>query len=252
LVLCVLEGQSREQAAAELGLAPGTLSSRIAWAKKVLAQRLTRRGVTLCLATALASSVAPTACATAAMQHAMNYAATGTLAGAGAAAPVAALTQEVLNTMFYQMLAKTVGIVIMLATATSGLIWLTLAVQAGGNKDAPPDPKRILGEWKTVSVTDGGRPSENKARFIFTKEKLTMAADGRRSLETTYRIDPSKHPKWIDSKSRDGKKDIRGIYKFDGKRLIVCINEVPDGQRPDRFASEPGSHNDMLMVLERK
>jgi RNA polymerase sigma factor (sigma-70 family) len=47
VVLCELEGRSRADAAETLGLNEGTLSGRLARAKKLMADRLTRRGVTL-------------------------------------------------------------------------------------------------------------------------------------------------------------------------------------------------------------
>jgi len=46
IVLCDLEGASRADAATKLRIPEGTLSSRLAHARKVLAERLTRRGVT--------------------------------------------------------------------------------------------------------------------------------------------------------------------------------------------------------------
>jgi RNA polymerase sigma factor (sigma-70 family) len=45
VVLCEIGGVSRTEAAVRLGIAPGTLSSRLAKARRVLGQRLRRRGV---------------------------------------------------------------------------------------------------------------------------------------------------------------------------------------------------------------
>ncbi len=66
IVLCDLQGRPRREAARQLRIAEGTLSSRLATARRMLSQRLTRRGVTLsggALAVSLSeapSSVSPT------------------------------------------------------------------------------------------------------------------------------------------------------------------------------------------------
>ncbi len=97
LVLCELQGKGRRQAARQLHLPEGTLSSRLARARQMLARRLTGR----CL-------VAPAGALTAALSHQAAAPAALILSTVQAAlgpadmiaAPVAALTQGVLQTMF--------------------------------------------------------------------------------------------------------------------------------------------------------
>ena len=70
VVLCELEGRSRKEAARQLGLPEGTLSSRLASARKTLARRMAGYGATVSLV----------------KRHRMRRPAPATAAGVGSAA----------------------------------------------------------------------------------------------------------------------------------------------------------------------
>src|SRR5262245_55758405 len=100
VVLCELQGRGRKEAAAQLGIPEGTLSSRLAQAKKLLAERLARRGVALTaggLAAALAEGSCPAAVPSALLNPtvaaALGVAAGGSLAAGVVSAHVLALTE---------------------------------------------------------------------------------------------------------------------------------------------------------------
>jgi RNA polymerase sigma factor (sigma-70 family) len=100
VVLCELEGTSRKDAAARLGIPEGTVCSRLAKARKVLAARLRKRGVALS-----AAALAVLGKAWASVPSRLVEATTA-LAVASAPVPsaVAVLTKGVYRTMFFQKL----------------------------------------------------------------------------------------------------------------------------------------------------
>ena len=118
VVLCDLEGRTRRQVARQLGIPDGTLSNRLAAARKLLADRLRRRGVSLPaggLAVVLAhegSSTVPANLIAAAVR-------TATVHPVPPAA-VSALTREVEKAMFLTKL-KVLSTVLVAATLAVGL-----------------------------------------------------------------------------------------------------------------------------------
>jgi RNA polymerase sigma factor (sigma-70 family) len=112
VVLCDLEGLARAAAAAQLGIPEGTLSSRLAHARKVLADRLARRGVTATAAAVAAALggdtsavVLPNTLANVTVSAAVRFA-PGGVAPLGVSPAVSSLTDGVLKIMLVTRLRQ--------------------------------------------------------------------------------------------------------------------------------------------------
>jgi RNA polymerase sigma factor (sigma-70 family) len=142
LVLCDLEAGTRKEVARQLGIAEGTLSSRLAQARKLLAARLVRRGVTLgtgTLATALTEG-ALSAHVPGSMVSKTAKAAALVAAGRWAmiSASVAVLTKGALKAMFMAKL-KVIGGVLVFTALTIGV--LGAVYSPVGAQNSPPAGK---------------------------------------------------------------------------------------------------------------
>jgi RNA polymerase sigma factor (sigma-70 family) len=129
VILCELECRPRREAARLLGVPEGTLSSRLAAARKMLAARLARRGVVLSgagLAAALAEGVTAAAVPAALVGSTVRVAA---LVAAGlevAATPATVLMKGVLKTMFLTKLKLAMATVpVVGAVGTGGFAYQT-------------------------------------------------------------------------------------------------------------------------------
>jgi len=144
VVLCDLEGVSRKDAAARLRVPEGTLSSRLAHARKVLAARLTRRGVTASaglVASTLARDAAATAVPAGTIQltarAAARFAAGGVVPPGVVSSHVTTLTDGVMKAMIVNRLRLTLG----LGVLAAGL--LGLGAIGMGQQPAPrSQPKK--------------------------------------------------------------------------------------------------------------
>lgn len=266
VVLCYFEGKTNEQAAQILGCAPGTIFSRLAWARDRLRQQLIRRGLTLsatALVGFLAENVASASPAIISSKAALAFAA-GQMAGTGTVpTPAVTLAEGVLRMMWVTKLKIAVTVLLAISagsTLTGVLIHRALAnpplqtITADRDEKPKSDKDALQGTWIPVSAEEGGKkvPEEEikeAKNFEFSGDKVTFPIKGE-SKEFVYKLDSTKKPKQIDfffSKTEIAE----GIYELDGDKLTLCITKPDHGERPTKFDSTEGRER-VLIVLKRK
>ncbi len=177
VVLCDLEGKSRREVARQLRVPEGTLSSRLATARKMLAKRLAARGLapsSAAIATALSRDAA-SACVPRALVSSTVSAAASIAAGKAAvglvSTTVASLTEGALKAMFLTKLKFGAGVVLAALFLMGGAGALTYRTVA-----APPaEPNN-----HTVRIAF---PLADKVRPISQPVEIVVKDDVRRVAE---------------------------------------------------------------------
>ena len=180
VLLCDLEGKTRHQAALHFGWAEGTVASRLARGRVLLAKRLARRGVVLsagALAVVLSQQAVP-ACVPNALASATSKTATllatGQTAAEGVLGPkVVSLTEGVVRTMLLTKCKVTMaGAVMLLASimAVYGLGVLSPAeakqvpFPGGPNQQVRVDEKRNRREGGATARGASSAPETHRSR----------------------------------------------------------------------------------------
>jgi RNA polymerase sigma factor (sigma-70 family) len=193
VVLCDLEGRTRREVARRLGLPEGTLSSRLAKARKLLARRLKGHGPTLAggaLAAALTQEVAsacvPNVLIVSTTRAALLVAADN--AAGAVSAQVAALAEGVLKAMLLNKL-KVVTMVLVAAAITlgAGSVYYSRAAGGGDANQAQPKAPVPADPLRKGAKTDGDRGVSRKG-LGKVKEQINNAIEeaARREYERGY------------------------------------------------------------------
>jgi RNA polymerase sigma factor (sigma-70 family) len=189
LVLCYLEGKTRDEAAAQLGLAKGTLKGHLERGRALLRARLVRRGLGPGAVLALGAWPAATRAAGLSPPLLAGAVKAATAVAAGAAASVvspdvAALTEGMVKSMVFKKLK--IAAVLLLALAGSGA---GLALATGGRpgavagevveQPAPPGRPGPGTDAPAKRRAGGGRPIRSLAGHKDRLTSVAYSADGR-------------------------------------------------------------------------
>jgi RNA polymerase sigma factor (sigma-70 family) len=151
LVMCDLEGRTLKEAAKELGCPQGTVASRLARGRGLLARRLARRGLELSgvgLIVALGRSVVAASVSAALAQSTRDaavLAAAGEAATGVVSAQVLALTERVVKAMLLHKLKAVAVATLLVGLLVGGAVALTAPVLAqrppGATEPVAPPPQ---------------------------------------------------------------------------------------------------------------
>jgi RNA polymerase sigma factor (sigma-70 family) len=189
IVLCDLEGKTRKEAARQLKVPEGTLSTRLRTARTMLAKRMARHGLPVsggAVAAVLTEKAASAGVPTSVVSSTIKAA---TLLAAGQAAgvisvKVAALTEGVLKAMFLTKL-KTVSVVVLVVAALCGSVGLIYQTQAA----EPPKAHAATdkGDKQKQPVAKKGEKQAPDEREWFDQLLLKSAKDNLKSAKEELR-----------------------------------------------------------------
>lgn len=125
--------------------------------------------------------------------------------------------------------------------------------------DKNPELEPFQGHWQVAELVEDGKvipkeaikewlPSGGRAEIIDNAIVFKSPQDGKKYVKV-FSVDATKYPKAIEVSTPE-RKDTWGIYRFDEGKLVVCLADPSDGERPTEFSAETGSKR-MLMVLQR-
>ena len=280
VVLCDLEGLTRKDAARQLGIPEGSVSSRLSRARALLAKRLSRRGVTVAgsvaaVLTEKAATAVPTALVSSAIRAAALTAAGPVAASAsGGTSSAVKLTDEVLRHTSLAKFKSAAGIVGVLLIAAGGL-----AVVLTGAGPPPNSPARVAatspaatlatavpkelrpfqGAWTLDNVMTDAWPKPvgrgDERTWVVTGNEITWTAPSGEEVKLSFAVDPAKHPKEIDVTFLAGPhKGLRcpGVYEWVEGGLWLCLADpAARAGRPKEVAYATNEGRSWIVLLPR-
>jgi RNA polymerase sigma factor (sigma-70 family) len=254
LILCHLQGRTKEEAARQLGWPVGSVSGRLARAKKMLKARLLHRGfapslVAGALLTPRLDAQLPTLLVQATTLLASNFA---HHAAPSASATAVGLAQGVITSMFLTKLKWSAAVVLVSLLCLSGGVWAWSstghAVSLQGTKETVETREgslldKLQGVW-VVEESETGRPVPGDKWWEFRGNRLHRAPGIRMLYQLSWeiRLDESATPVQIDLNSSPR---VKGILKLENGQLTLHFANPPnEGIRPRDF--QPTAHANLI------
>jgi RNA polymerase sigma factor (sigma-70 family) len=261
IVLCDLEGKTIKEAAQQLNCPPGTVASRLASGRALLAKRLTRYGLCLTAVTVaegLARGAVPPSIPQSLRASAVKAAATvaaGQEVATVMSAKVVALAERVVKAMLIAKLKTLTAVLLGMAVLGGvGVLCSYPTLKAGQEQaqaqaaEKPKSDKELIqGTWIPVSGEQNGEKLAKEkfegGKMVLREDKIILQVLEQVPREGTYTIDPDKKPKEIDMTF--GGATMMGLYELKGTTLKVVMTERG---RPSDFDSAGAT----LVIFERK
>jgi RNA polymerase sigma factor (sigma-70 family) len=242
LVLCDLEGQSHREAARQLGLTTGTLARRLVAGRRLLAERLSRRGVTLsggALAVALAEGAA--AAVPAPWVHATARAATLLSAGeaVAVATPAALLMKEVLRAMLMTKLRIYVATALLAVLLGAGGLAYRAAGQAPRSGARPLTDVEVL--RREVEIL--------KLQMEVMQAKVRTQEAELRRLREQVKAPPAGQAKASVDLDKDGGRNW--FFRVERPQADLLWSLAEEALQKLRAAKDDTSRQRMVDLLER-
>jgi len=238
VVLCDLQGEPIRETAERLGWPQGTLASRLARGRELLARRLRTAG--------WGDEPVPAAAPALTAAHVQAVQA----ALAGSAGPAQAVAASVLHSLWMAkmknvLVGATVALVFLVGVgygvATALLAPGEAATSAPVPEPAVPRPDELIdGRWRVVREERGGQVVEKPevGSILFQRdmaEFISPAANVLWSLGL-HTARPATGPRHVDVTAQVGGEVVpcQGIYERTGNRLRVCFAVVTDAPLPPK------------------
>jgi RNA polymerase sigma factor (sigma-70 family) len=236
IILCDVEGRTRKEAAAELGCPEGTLATRLARARELLASRLARLGITLGAAGLIAFLTSE---ARAAVPPKAKEAVLQLPAGASVAPAVLALVGKVaVGTGWLRTVIVGTALVGTIAVTGVGVEWATRpgGVGAGGDvpvAGAPVRPPAKLVPWPAPPVPQGPK-TFSLVTVDGTKASIIRGQDG-------HVIEKEGGPPADAVFSPDGKRFVRIDRREATLGGQIHVGDVANGEPGGKWLEPPRS-----------